>query len=432
MNISLSTNKLLFFLIIIALLPACDKMLPVTGNLDHPLHISQNTILGDFISGNIPDALYVLLTGKDGAAALIFRTGFPHVLLERKGNKWNSRTEHLPDLTNITDLKEISVFLRNSKFSLNILTSTEETDNISPFTARLQEYSFIGSSQKNKYLARKYKYNSPFRLEIESDSALAVFSNGSEKWLYPDSDHKINDLKLKDYYFTIGSDTLLVLWKDPPACNPVRIREKIMEDVAATPVMIIILDSLGWSFYQHLLAVAQVSFLTQFRIEPLKVPYPPCTKNTLASLIDNEPAGSGKQEISFFPDIPVTGKVLILEADQAFYSSEHEMILHIDGNANGSSDDEIFHTALERLDENHALIFVHFHSIDDIGHAFGTYSRERIAGFTVIEYFIQELWNKFPGKIYLLSDHGMHDKNGRGEHKTADHQDLLGIWSQIK
>ena len=431
MNFSLSLLKRLIISFLIMILAACENKIRVTGNLDGFKDINEETTLVKYKQENIPDASYSLLIGKDGIAALIFERSFEHVSIIKERSKWNSKTENLPVVTKIKDLYEIAFFKPRTKYGLHLLEKTVPKNHITPFSARLKEFEYIGKSSKNNHLARKYIKKHKYNLQIKTDSLLAISSNGDEKWVFPDLDGKINEFSLQDYFFKLGSDTLLVLWQDPPTLTLKKVRSKIIKDLKDNQVMVILIDGLGWDFYQHLFALDKIDMLGTQKLYPVRVPYPPCTKNSLACLITPE----GKQidtEISFFPDIPKGKKLFLLESDQSFYPSKHELILHTDKNFNGSIDDEIFMTALKKITEEHDLIFIHFHSLDDEGHRSGTYSRERIAVYAEILEYLTQLTDNYPGVIHLLSDHGMHNENGKGIHKTADYRDLLAIWGRIK
>lgn len=99
--------------------------------------------------------------------------------------------------------------------------------------------------------------------------------------------------------------------------------------------------------------------------------------------------------------------------------------LNIDLDENGFTDNEIMDTAKEVLEENYNYTYIHFHSIDEFGHAYGPLADETINQIILIDSYIEEILAEFDGRIILTADHGMHKTSTGGDHGDFRFEDLF-------
>ena len=138
-----------FFIIAILLLTGCGKTgYLLTGNVNEVLSISQEGVLSNILE----DAEYALLIGSDGTAVFLSRNSFPEITINKENGGWNCSTEILPPVCNIRNLKEICIF--KPFFGEKITVGNEE---LHPFAVRMRDFEFLGESQKNGYIVRKYR-----------------------------------------------------------------------------------------------------------------------------------------------------------------------------------------------------------------------------------------------------------------------------------
>ncbi len=134
--------SIIFF--ILTLFACSTNNLILTGNVQERTVIYSNCRLDEILESIAPSAKYALLVGSDGTAALITSRSFSKIYIQRDKNVWNSKTEDLPAVCNIRNLKEICIYSK---------TSSENNK----FSLRMNDFEFVGQSSKNGFYARKYK-----------------------------------------------------------------------------------------------------------------------------------------------------------------------------------------------------------------------------------------------------------------------------------
>jgi len=420
------------FLLTLLLLSCSEGELKFTGNLTEPLSLSISSSLENFLTAHDIPAESALICGKDGTAVYVLRRSFSEIELIREKSCWNSVTVELPEVCNIRDIANISLFVRSPEHQLFILNGTEQQEILTPFEAELSQYEFLGTSKKNNHTAQKYKFFNAFSYETIHDSLLAITRDGKEKWLFSDNSGIVENIELKDSYFSLQNKPLVTIWSNVPETDVSGLHILLKKNTQSKTLWIF-LDSYGWLFREHLKSIGHQGWLAEFDLQPLRVPYPPATRNSYWVLGSGSPWQEKVELAEYFAGLlkdPDRG--LIIEADRQFYPSPLQHILHTDLNNNGSIDDEIFDTAKKYLTADLDFLLVHFHSLDDVGHATGAYSRARIETFTRLENYIEKLTEVWQGKVYLFSDHGMHTESNSGRHYLGNNEDLLGIWGQLK
>jgi len=427
--------KYYFALLLISfLLISCSSSdLEITGDLSSPNYVSGNTNLVEWISDNGIEAEYALLCGKDGTAAYIHKKAFTSLELVKTGGKWNSETTTLPEVCNIKDLSRISLFTRDPEHELFFLKATGQIEMITPFEAELNQYELLGKSRKNGHSVRKYKFVQPFQLSVEADSILAISENGREFWIKPDEQNKLAEIKFSGCHFSFQDNIITSIWQDPPVDDAVSLHNEIRDSVKDSRALFIFIDSYGWHYNEHLLALHHKGFLTDQQYEPLRVPYPPRTVNSYWTIGSGEFWQNRKNDDEYFSGMLREDQYgVIIEADRIYYPSQLEQIMHTDINNDGTIDDEIFAAAMEYMSNEPDLMLVHFHSVDDEGHNSGAYSQPRLDAFNKVEEYTEQLTGSWDGKVYIFSDHGMHTEGDSGIHNSASAEDILGLWGRIK
>ncbi|MDY6827281.1 MAG: alkaline phosphatase family protein [Bacillota bacterium] len=101
-----------------------------------------------------------------------------------------------------------------------------------------------------------------------------------------------------------------------------------------------------------------------------------------------------------------------------------EVSLTTDQNKNDSNDDEVYQKAIEYMDSDYDMVFVHFKDIDRSGHTYGPLADETCRSLAQIDRYVGELFAAWPGRRIILSDHGMHETEEGGHHGLFRHEDL--------
>ena len=172
-------------------------------------------------------------------------------------------------------------------------------------------------------------------------------------------------------------------------------------------------------------------------IYPAYTIYPPRTNTSTAALLSgldstqNGVWASGIQNLSVpnIIDAVVNSgmQMTIVEGESTpFNYPNAEIILSGDRNSDGSTDDNVFANAEERIAEGVPdLLMIHFHGIDDMGHTYGPYSTEWNEKVSEVDGLVEQLIAQLPGNtlIILFPDHGMHVIAGDSE--LGNHGNLI-------
>ena len=137
-------KKVLLFSFVLSLFACAPNDLIFTGDIESGTVISSEGRFDEILINLAPSAKYALLIGSDGIAALITSRSFSEIYIQKDKNGWNSKTDNLPTVCNIRNLKEICIYSRTS-------------NEINNFSERMNDFEFLGQSCKNGYYVRKYK-----------------------------------------------------------------------------------------------------------------------------------------------------------------------------------------------------------------------------------------------------------------------------------
>jgi len=170
--------------------------------------------------------------------------------------------------------------------------------------------------------------------------------------------------------------------------------------------------------------------------------YPPTTSvASAATLTGAGPAVTGvdrrgirKTESETLFDVATAAglEVEAVEGDAlAFNLRNAEMQLSGDRDGNGSTDDNVLGNALAVLASGMPdLLWVHFHGIDDAGHAYGPGAPEEAAAVREVAAAVGQILDALPEDTVVIAfaDHGMHtvQEEGRlGNHGHLIERDML-------
>ena len=201
-------------------------------------------------------------------------------------------------------------------------------------------------------------------------------------------------------------------------------------------VLIIMLDGFGFHQYKYALENGYAPFLvgTKRANRVLSV-FQPVTNAGLAAVLtgtgpENNGVYSRKQKELQSDDIfqkaeEMGKRSAYIEGHIKILNTTVEPVLNPDVNQNGTTDDEIMAAGLAAIAEDYALLFVHFHGIDDQGHHSGDLSSKTMEIVRVTDAYLQELVAVWPGQVIITADHGMHQTTSGGSHGIVCYQDLF-------
>ncbi len=112
----------------------------------------------------------------------------------------------------------------------------------------------------------------------------------------------------------------------------------------------------------------------------------------------------------------IDGLVKILDVPCKLY-------LENDEDDDGYTDEEVYVKALDIPSEKYML--VHFNGVDEAGHDYGPYDEKTINKIIEVDGYVEELANRWPGKVIILADHGMHKTSEGGDHGEFRVEDMF-------
>jgi predicted AlkP superfamily pyrophosphatase or phosphodiesterase len=215
----------------------------------------------------------------------------------------------------------------------------------------------------------------------------------------------------------------------------------------ADRVLLLFLDGFGYLRYQEALQSGLIPVLGS--LEPPLVgitTYPPITSVSTASLLTGAPPpvhgvetrGIRKTEQETLLEIASREglQVSAVEGEAlAFNLKGAALQLSGDRDGDGGTDDNVLANALAVLDEGVPdLFYVHFHGIDDLGHAVGPGAAAEAAQIREVDRAVGVILAEMPPGtlVIIFADHGMHLESGgerQGNHGHLIPRDMLiPIW----
>lgn len=167
--------------------------------------------------------------------------------------------------------------------------------------------------------------------------------------------------------------------------------------------------------------------------------YPPITTSASAALLASTPPqeagvygyGYRTTDSPTLFDLAAENNRNIIAVEGAslsFNLRNAETILSGDRDGNGFSDDNVFANSLKVIDSNLPdILYIHFHEIDDMGHAYGPNSTAYESAITRVDQYLSEIYEALPENtlIVIFADHGMHATSDGGNHGTLTAIDMV-------
>lgn len=403
----------------------------------------------------IPKEYELMLVGQDGLMAKIDGKGIEECYIGfSEENAWEFINPKHPISSNIKKIKEIVVISQEEDwdYGLNIINSSENIMNVtagklygipSRVFSHFQGTSSIehqeGIYQTTIYTEEKIVPIKDLLVLSQEDKLLAMGAMGAYEWIDEDSylktvDNQINLIQ-KDGKSKIDDVRGIIL--NPPTVS-------IMDTYYDTShylekdekVLILFLDGFGYHQYLYAIENGYAPFLkTIERVEKATTIYQSVTPAGFAAMITGKPPYengiySRNQRELRVPTIFSVGKNLdkktaLIQGPIGVINTEIQPILNLDRNDNGTTDDEIFDTAIEKINGDYDLIMVHFKDIDKRGHSYGDLHEKTVGAITITDKYVGELVKVWKGKVIITADHGMHSSNGEGNHGFVRYEDII-------
>jgi len=399
----------------------------------------------------------LLLIGQDGLSAQFNGDKLEgcHLTFTVK-NGWEAINLNHPVSSNIKRLEKIIVMAQEPvpEYGVNLITPTQNLRTLMPGRIYRQAMTtipyFEGTSTvtqaEGEYSVSVYSRRTMFPLqdllpEITVEKLIAMGREGEYAYIDAEGFLELNE-KENAFHYVSGHregeiKNLAGIIINPPARSITDLFHDTLYYLDhGENVLILYLDGFGYHQYLHAKEAGYAPFMAALpAAEPALAVYQPVTNAGFAAMITGKtPAENGvysraQKDLkvpSIFGVAQEHGKkAALIEGHIKILNTEIEPALNIDLNKDGLTDDEIFASAKTALEQDYDLLLVHFHSIDDLGHSNGDLHENTLKQIQVVDEYVQELVTNWNGKVFILSDHGMHATEEAGNHGVFRYEDLI-------
>lgn len=190
--------------------------------------------------------------------------------------------------------------------------------------------------------------------------------------------------------------------------------------------IVLYIDGLGW--FQLHRSLSKLPYFSTFTYTCGLSSWPPITNTALASMLCGSDASV--HQIRSHADRKLSESTIFDElSNRCVYIEGERSILHIkqpvilNPRDEIDSDQAVLSCLKKHLD--HDFIFVHIHGYDDICHQESPDSLKAEEKLIWLDKQLGNLLCKVQGKIWLISDHGQHSEDEKGNHGTFCKADML-------
>ncbi len=415
------------------------KQLGKLHALSYNGHKYQAVKLKDILAAAHPiaEAEQIYLTGSDG-----FISSVPARDLEQSyivftaQNGWEAINLKHPVNSNVKMLKEIVVVSNTSSstFDLSIINQDKELARVTPgqlYTRRSMldflypEGQASVENEGKTYTSSVYTRRRVFRLADltpvpDGEMILLMGANGEHHFL-----ENRGYFELKDNYVNyFDPDERIQLEKvnkvivDPPAASIMDTfydARHYLEN--GEKVLVIVLDGFTYSKYTGAMEKGQLALLKNAEHAVKAAGVYPLDRNVwLAAMITGEaPEQNGiiaaKDRELKTPSIFAIAKqlkkqALFLYSGSRMLNTEVEALLLNDQNASGTADDELYALSLDKLPEAELIILCFDGLAGGNSDSDGWETGSGPAAITTIEKYLQELSNRWPGRVIITGTPG--------------------------
>ncbi|MCL1826498.1 MAG: alkaline phosphatase family protein [Candidatus Cloacimonetes bacterium] len=399
-----------------------QPFLTVKGDIPRQHNISPP---GSFMYLKEVTTTQMLFVAKNGDAVAIVADSLHTASISFEEGVWNLKVKQ-PGVAGLHDLDYIAVERESPRYQLAVFEGLNHLFFVRPYAEILRGFEQIPLGTKAVIGYTRYKKKeSGFVRFFDSipDSLLVVTDIGEKVYTYQEF---AENLVFDGSYFSmrdIPKSEVMIVWKDFPQKSIYDIYPVIAEVSPKRPLLLIFLDGLGASLLADCEARGWDIYLNKIGLEPMRTVYPATTSAAYRVVGTGNMDGFPRGPLKVFMQLDIE-KAYILETSHSFVSSKYPVINHTDQNRNGTTDDEIFASALEYLDQDFDMLLVHFHGIDRGAHARGPDGMFLQRELNAVGGYVEELLKKWQGDYIIFSDHGMHFVATGGNHGRLDNMPM--------
>jgi hypothetical protein len=230
---------------------------------------------------------------------------------------------------------------------------------------------------------------------------------------------------------------------DPPAATITDVARLAQRELACGGrALIIYLDGFGYDQFTAAGEAGVIPRMSGLKARKALTVFPTITPVTFAAMVSGEdPSVTGVHDrsthsldcASLFDWAEERGlATALIEGDVQILALTRDVVLNVDLDGDGLTDDEVMQAAAEALRAGRPdLMLVHLHGIDDTAHATGPHSAATRRVVAEQDRMVGELLERWSGRVIVVADHGQHavedpgTGQAKGEHGCFRSEDLF-------
>jgi hypothetical protein len=366
-------------------------------------------------------------------------------------NAWECINENHPPTSNIKRLSEIWVVSKGGadETAVNFITTEKNIASFTPGQFYMQSARiapvFEGESardtEKGKFSVTAYTERRYAEVSDILPGAKEILVMGGEgQYAF---DYKPGRVELKgnalDYVFSDGKKRMKnvrgILADPPAASNMDAYQEAVNFLTKGERVLVVLMDGFGYNQYEYAKNKGYVPFLGTKEEKQATTVFEPVTPVGLSAILTGKPPYMNgiykrgltelKAEDIFAYAAKAGKKAAYIEGNVNIVQTSLAPELNADRNGDESTDSEVFESAAGAVQSGADYVFVHFHGIDDMGHASGDINETVMQKVKEVDGYIAKLLADFTGRVIVTADHGMHRAGPEGGHGAFRFEDML-------
>ncbi len=400
------------------------------------------------------DAFDILFTAHDGFSVLISGKNIAESYIALgEEDRWEAINSNHPRSSNIKNIKDIVIISRSLPLGagFNVINPVENLAQLSIGDFYEDGFSVFPAVRGTAFQIHEdeeLKATSFYRhrqVDIENyvdlsgaDSAVVVGHKG-EVEPYEESGRLV--LQDNSLGYMQNNELLIPEARGLVLNPPDRMITDVYHDTKTLlkqeeKILMILIDGLGYHQFEYARENGYIPFLESLpQPEKAMVAYPPVTPvNVAASLTGELPYINGVYErgirrtqvptiFAYTEEQGLSAAAVI--GPMGTIELEIDPIYTVRSDEAGRNDHKKTENALEEMNEELRLLFVHYKDVDRAGHNYGDLASKTMQEIERTDGYVQSLLQVWEGKVLIYADHGMHATEEGGDHRHLIFEDMF-------
>ncbi|PKM69533.1 MAG: hypothetical protein CVU93_03265, partial [Firmicutes bacterium HGW-Firmicutes-18] len=353
--------------------------------------------------------------------------GFELIYLYLSATGWNVYAPNLPPTIALKNLSSVVLIKNNPDFSdgFNIITTTENKFSLTPGQMHLMNLEpfndFDGSSTKNNSSmeTNEVREVTPLNILIPIGTPIILMTRvGGYHPMESDGYLELQGNRLN----YLNPNKRLVIFdvigiiEQPPDKSIMDVYHDALQYIEMNKkVMVIYIDGFSYGQYNYAVVNNKMPFMGNLnKVEMALSVFRPVTNSGMAAMLTGQPpyingisdrSNRNPKGGTIFDFLHLNGKSsMLIEGNTSILNLNTNTVLNPDRNNNGHTDDEVYESAVENMNDVDFLM-VHFHGLDDLGHTYGDFDKKTMTKLSQIDGYVESLVSLWDGMVIITSDH---------------------------